>query len=326
MLKKWKILLYLLSAFALLCLSTVFSYYLCNENVHFERFCNKLFIREISADTLSLHYILSHPEVYGIDHAASTLPFYEAESSAKSCAQIEDYLHTLSKIQPSKLTPDNQYTYELLVTYLESLLRLKQYPFFDEPFSPVNGVHSQFPILLSEYTFRTEKDIQDYLQILAAGKSYFDSLLCYQKEKTKAGLGTDDLSLSKSATQCLSMLTKDELENNSHFLQSSFYEKANALYKQGIINATQFETYLLENNALLLEVLYPTYQSLSQELINLQTENESEPQGLAHYPKGKEYYRYLVQFETGSIRSIFLVLHSAASPCIFVNAKMLIVK
>lgn len=304
MLKKCKFLVYLLSAFALLSLSAAFSFYFCNENVRFERFCNKFFLREITSDTLSLHYTLAYPEAYGITGAKASLPFYTRDASRSTCSLLDDYILSLRQIPSSQLESDNQYTYHLLLSYLESIRRLEQYSYFSSPFSPVSGVHSQFPILLSEYAFRTKKDVENYLQILTDSRPYFESLLTYQKEKTEAGLKSDDLSLAKSADQCLTVLSTEELKNGTHFLQTSFCQKITALYQQGVLSKEDAEEYILENNVLLTQNLLPTYQMLSAELLALRKEDSSTPQGLCQYPKGKEYYQSLVQFQTGSDRSI----------------------
>lgn len=310
MLKKWKNSLFLLSVFALLCLSGTLSYYFCNENVQFERFCNKLFRQEVSSDTLTLHYSLAHPKEYGIVNTTTSLPFYEKESATQNRQILTEYIDCLTEISSSKLSPDNQYTHALLLSYFRQLQQLEQYPYYESPFSPVNGVHSQLPILLSEYTFRCTDDIDDYLQILSDSGPYLSSLLTYQKEKTIAGLGSDDLSLTEAAGQCLALFSGEEIREGKHFLQTSFTQKLQELCQQNLLSTKEATQYIKKNNSLLLEVVYPAYQNLSAELLNLKKGDNSTPSGLCSYPKGKEYYQNLVRFQTGSDKNITEIKNS----------------
>ena len=48
----------------------------------------------------------------------------------------------------------------------------QQFPLYDEPLSPVGGIQTELPILLAEYTFYDEQDVQDYLALLAKLPDY----------------------------------------------------------------------------------------------------------------------------------------------------------
>lgn len=304
MLKKFKKPLYLLSLFALLGLVSALPYYFCNEDVRFQRFCSKIFRQEVSSDTLTLHYTLARPDNFHITKAESPLPIYESNSAGQNLSTVQKYISALEEIPSAKLSQDNQYTYALLLSYFQKIYQLEQYAYYEAPFSPVNGVHSQFPILLSEYAFRSKADIDDYLAILADSSRYLTSLLNYQTEKTQAGLRSDDLSLTKAARQCSSLLSIDLLESGTHFLQTSFVEKLSALQDQRLLTDEEANQYLAQNNALLLDTLYPAYRNLHHGLLALKKGDGSTPLGLCAYPKGKEYYRSLVQFQTGSDKNI----------------------
>ena len=47
-------------------------------------------------------------------------------------------------------------------------------------------LQSQLPVLLAEYTFRTKRDVTDYLALLDQIDDYFASLLLYEQEKAAA--------------------------------------------------------------------------------------------------------------------------------------------
>lgn len=304
MLKNWKKPLYLLSVFALICLTIVVSASYFDENRVFNRYCKQIFKQEISANTLSLHYTLANPEEYGIQTDCVSLPKYTKEDLLNNISTLDGYIADLEKISPAKLSEDNRYTYLLLLSYFKSLRHLEEYPYYEAPFSPVNGIHSQFPILLSEYAFRTQKDVEDYLELLSCAQSYLTSLLEYQKDKTKAGLGTDDLSLDLASSQCFQVISEKDFQEGSHFLQTSFLEKIMPLLEKGILDKETTEQYVLENQRLLATILFPTYETLGKELTALKKGDQSTPRGMSVYPKGKEYYSALVKFQTGSNHSL----------------------
>lgn len=304
MLKNWKKPFYLLSVFAFICLTIVFSLWYFDENRIFEHCCQKIFNQEITANTLSLHYSLAWPEKYGIQKSSALLPTYHREDLLSSTVLLDSYIKELSAISSAKLSESNRYTHSLLLSYFKKLRHLEEYPYYESPFTPVNGIHSQFPILLSEYTFRCQEDVENYLKILSESGTYLSSLLEYQKDKTKAGLGTDDLSLELTASQCLQILDQKELQEGTHFLQTSFLEKIATLLEHKQIDKETAQSFALKNQQLLSSVVYPAYQSLSEGLLSLKKGDNSSPKGLSIYPKGKEYYSALVNFQTGSDCSI----------------------
>lgn len=61
-------------------------------------------------------------------------------------------------------------------------------------------MQSQLPVLLAEYTFRTKRDVTDYLALLDQIDDYFASLLLYEQEKAAAGFFMPACSSEKSGS------------------------------------------------------------------------------------------------------------------------------
>ena len=168
---------------------------------------------------------------------------------------------------------------------------------------PSSGMQSQLPILLAEYAFRTERDVTDYLSILDQTDEYFASLLVFEQEKAQAGLLMPASSLEKVKEQCDTIVTSEALEAGTHFLQSTFTERVDALCQEGILTEEEAQAYQMQNDRLLKTVLLPAYEALADGLFVL--EDTSIPlEGLASKPEGRAYYEYLLVSETGSYRSI----------------------
>lgn len=164
----------------------------------FEQFTSRVFREEMTASTLNMHYTIADPAAFGITDYEPVLPLYTSGQSDASGERCSALLRQLSCIAYDKLSPENAFTYTLLQRSLENDLALAQFPYYNEPLSPSSGMQSQLPILLAEYTFRSRRDVTDYLALLDQVDDYFASLLLYEQEKAAAGFLMPDVSLEKS--------------------------------------------------------------------------------------------------------------------------------
>ncbi len=293
---------------ALLCTAGIFAllmgaYFTGNANRRFQNICDQLFQEEMQGNTLTMHYTIANPEDFGITDYEAILPCYVSGNREESNRILSDYLTRLGELNREKLSPENAYALNMLTSYLENSLTLNQFAYYDEPLSPASGMQSQLPILLAEYTFRSKKDVEDYLSLLDQTDEYFASLLTYEQEKAGAGLLMAASSLDEVIEQCDTILTKKALKEGSHFLQTTFQERLTPLYEQGLITDQERKAFLSQNDRLLSTVMLPAYEALGDGLLILQDERISLA-GLASFPQGKEYYEALLLSQTGSNRSV----------------------
>lgn len=273
------------------------------DEKRFQRITTQLFESEMKSSTLNMHYNLADPSAFGIYHYDAVLPTYSAEGQLASQAATENLLAALEKLDTDKLSEQDSYTYRLLTRALDNSLSLNRYAYYEEPLSPSSGMQSQLPILLAEYTFRTRQDVEDYLELLDQTDEYFASLLVFEQEKAAAGLLMPASSLKKVQQQCDTIVSKEELKNGTHFLQSTFQERLLALQNQEVITEADAATYTAQNERLLTTVMQPAYEALADGLLLLENPDITLA-GLASKPQGKEYYEHLLISETGSYRPI----------------------
>lgn len=276
------------------------------DEKQFTRLTHELFVEEMTGNTLNMHYTLANPEAFGIHDYKPVLPAYNPDGRAASDKAINTTLAELSDIRPDKLSESDAYTYELLTRSLENSKKLNNYTLYQMPLAPSSGMQSQLPILLAEYTFRTAKDVDDYLALLDQTDEYFASLLVFEQEKLAAGLSMSTYSLRQAKEQCDTIVTKEALQEGTHFLQTTFEERLTTLIDSGSITKQSAEQYLAENDRLLLEVVQPAYEALADGLFLMEDESGVAPfpTGLAAKSEGQEYYQYLLISETGSYRPI----------------------
>lgn len=298
--KQWFFYLFLFLFISLLILGI---YYVTDDKRQFHRFTEGLFLSDLSGNTLNLHYTLAYPENYGLDGKA-VLPSYSGgNDSSENQNELLSSLAALAAISKDKLSSNDAYAYELLERYLKRRLKGEQFTYYSDPFSPNSGMQSGLPILLADYTFRKEQDVIDYLDLIEQTQEYFSGLTAYETEKSKAGLFMADYSAEKVIEQCDMIMDKQQLEEGTHFLITTFSERLAELVKQNIITQAAADQYISENNRLLTTVMQPAYEQTGDAFILLNGTGTNE-QGLFYFPEGRAYYEYLLASTTGSDRSI----------------------
>ncbi|MCM1264535.1 MAG: DUF885 domain-containing protein, partial [Butyrivibrio sp.] len=284
-------------------LLTFFLYGTFHEDSKFEKFTEELFKSEMCANPINLHFTLTDASKYGIDESAVTLPIYQAGEAHRNKGRADEVLLSLKQFNPDRLSSVNQYTYILLSSYLTASKENASYLYYEEPLSPSSGIQSGLPLLLSEYRISSVDDIENYLSILTQIPSYLEGIILYEQEKAKQGLFMSDSSVDKVIEQCTALMDAHKLESGEHFLETTFEQRLNDLVTQGIISETQAQSWISENNRLLLTVIAPAYDKLADELTLLKGSGTN-LQGLAYYPDGQEYYQAYLRINTGSYRSI----------------------
>ena len=269
----------------------------------FHRANQQLFSQELCSNTINLHYTLANPRDYGIKDYTPTLPIYASANQQNGLSQLEESIAFYKNLDADRLSYEDALTLQLLLVYLEDSLVLGQYPYHQNPFSPSSGIHAQLPILLSEYTFRSTRDVEDYLSLLTQIGPYFDSLLIFETEKKEAGLLTAASSLFRSADHCRNLISAEDLASGEHFLQVTFRNRLEALSSHIQLSDNQIADYITRNDQILENMVLPAFQNLATTLETL-ADPAIPLQGLAAKPEGAVYYEALLSSQTGSTKNI----------------------
>lgn len=260
----------------------------------FRQFTDTMFQKEIISSTLTLHYTLENPENYGIINYPVTYGSTDEISLVSSGSpSIDDYRQILYQIPYDNLSSQNQLTYDILALYLENEKNGETFSLYSEPLGATIGIQAQLPILLSEYTFSSEKDIETYLQLIAQTDSYFSAIAEFEFSKSKAGLFMSDANADAIISQCQSFLSMKP-ENN--FLITLFDEKVDNITS---LPEEQRQAYKEQNRSAVEEHILPAYRLLTEQLEKLKGTGVN-GNGLCYFPQGKAYYEYLLRSSTGS--------------------------
>lgn len=292
--KKLSVLLCLAGS-AVLSLSACTRFFPRDENAAFQQFTADLFRQEVSSSTITLHYTLQNPEGYGIEDPPVTLGTYDTDQAALS-ASYENWSAILDNFRRQELSRENQLTYDVLRSYTSEALNAIPFTLYEEPLSPLTGIQSQLPILLSEYPFYSAEDIDCYLSLVSQIPSYFASLIEFEKERSKAGLFMSSRRAQDIIDECSSVISMGD----AHYLFSSFQEKLESVTG---LSERQKAAYISQHKELVDQNLFPSYRKLSSAIAALKDTGKNQ-NGLCYYPNGKSYYEHLIRRDTGSSRSI----------------------
>ena len=261
----------------------------------FRTFTRSLFQTEVSANTISLHYTLRSPSDYGIADIPATYGNLSSDPIAAK-ASVRNVLSSLQEFDPDTLSSENALTFKILDTYLKNASTGIDYLLYQEPLGPVSGIHTQLPVLLSEYSFYDTQDVETYLALLKETPSYFDSVIRFEQKKAASGLFMPDYQADSVLDTCQSFIDMGK----ENYLVSTFNERIASL---DLLPENKKDSFQKENMKLVTEEIYPAYQNLITAIKSLKGKGMNE-QGLSHFPYGKKYYEYLVRQTTGCNESI----------------------
>lgn len=261
----------------------------------FRTFTRSLFQTEVSANTISLHYTLRSPSDYGIADIPATYGSLSSDPVAAK-ASVRNVLSSLQEFDPGTLSSENALTFKILDTYLKNASTGTDYLLYQEPLGPVSGIHTQLPVLLSEYSFYDTQDVETYLALLKETPSYFDSVIRFEQKKAASGLFMPDYQADSVLDTCQSFIDMGK----ENYLVSTFNERIASL---DLLHRNKKDSFQKENMKLVTEEIYPAYQNLITAIKSLKGKGMNE-QGLSHFPYGKKYYEYLVRQTTGCNESI----------------------
>ena len=272
--------------------SLLFTFQFPFTGYSFDRFTMEVFRHEIASSTLNLHYTLTDPKAYKIKEKEPSFGSFQQTLIDEELSYLETCQEKLARYQKGHLSDTQRLTADILDWWITGQLLAKDYYYYQEPLGPTLGIQAQLPVLLAEYPFRKEEDIDTYLELLSVLPVYFEEIALFEKEKSEEGLFMNDEILDKILAQCESLFPMDQ----THFLHTTFQERLEAC---DFLDEDQRIAYEAKNLKTLSHYVEPAYQTLCEVLNNLRGTGKN-LYGLYHTPEGIEYYEYLLKYSIGT--------------------------
>lgn len=278
------------------CSMSTFSSLQMKKQPDFSSYTQLLFQEQLSADTIGLHYTLAHPENYGIMTHEISLGSLDETNILSTRLSCENIRAACRRYDYDELTTDQRLTYDILNYTLDQNLAGCSYYYYEEPLNPINGIQAELPVLLAEYTFRNQSDVEDYLALITTVPDYFSDLVTFEEQKSAKGLFMPTFATDAVISQLSSLLSPPAFS----CLTETFPKKLAEVHD---LSEEYQNAYIDEHQTLIEESLIPAYETLSNALSRLRETSKNEG-GLCNLPQGSEYYSYLVKKTTASAHSV----------------------
>jgi uncharacterized protein (DUF885 family) len=255
----------------------------------FESYLSKFLIDVFLTDPFYIHSSIQSSEELGIesDYPRTWNDPYRYPNDEELAADKE-FIARFSEFDRQALPYELQIAYDTLAYDYALYDDAVEYFYYEEPLLPEVGDHVSLLLLLAEYEFRSERDIQDYLTYCSMLPEYFDSLIEFEREKASRGLFMRDSALDTVLWECRTIIDTAE----SNILLTTFDKKMSDVAFSLLIKSA--DEYSKENTSIISGIIIPAYENLVQELEKLRGKGVS-ASGLYGLPSGIEYAEYLLK-------------------------------
>lgn len=202
---------------------------------------------------------------------------------------LEDYQRSydaLMQYNRDDLDVYEQASYDAYAFYLKNKIELSKYPYFRFVFQPsLGGVAYTVFENLAYYRFDDTKEFEQYLALFDKVEAYFQEGLAFTKQQKEAGYIMPTIVYDEAISFLDLFLSETYLDVYNNFDYNFEYilisdDEKNELVK--VFNAK-------------VETLIEQVKVLKEELIKLK-EDAIPYKSIVEYPHGKEYAKYLIQF------------------------------
>ncbi|MCI8511381.1 MAG: DUF885 domain-containing protein [Lachnospiraceae bacterium] len=266
----------------------------------FSDFCTRVFKEEMEeAPTLDLHFSLLHPERYGIETEEVSLGTVSLSGLIAAGEDRKSLREELLQFRPEELEKRQQILFDALLEALDASLLGEGLELYEQPLAPTIGVQAQLPILLAEYAFTSQKDVEDYLALLSQIDGYYEQILEFERQKADAGLAPSDASIDAIIASCESYLIDPE----ENFLTETFEARLERLSGTETVSEGLKSSLRGRHLAAIREHFLPAYENLISGMTALKGRGIRDG-GLCQLADGKKYYEYLLRSGPGLSYSV----------------------
>ena len=269
----------------------------------FDEFTNQIFVTLIGSDEMTCNFYFKDRTKYGLEEYDPSLPT-PGVANALGKIVLNLYFGSIKQYNYDLLNEDQQITYDLIVellNYINNQTSEMSYLSSDYLGSYL-GYQAQLPLLLTNYNFRKESDIANYLETLSLVPETFKAYVDFEKEKSDKGYGMSDMVIDKVIKQCDNFIKDLENENYQEHYMIKVID--NKIDNCDFLTSEKKQTYKEENVKMVLGPLVEGYKYVRDNLSSIKgkaTNND----GLYYYVKddgtqiGKDYYQLYFQHQTG---------------------------
>ena len=258
----------------------------------FDAYIEKLPTLLMADDDMNLEFTFENPSNYGFKEKLLNLPYSDEGDYKESKKECEKILKELKSFDYDKLSDSQKLTYDILVDSLQRSAYQYDYYYLDNSYlGSFISFQAQLPLLLSEFTFERQNDLDSYFHILETAEETFLKYAEVEKKRQENNSGLAKNILEKTIEQC---------QNYTSGSDDYLIERINQRIDQvEFLNDEEKAAAKQKNQELVSVNLKNAYTSLGEELKTITPTNQDN-KGLYFSPDGKEYYEAMLQGRVGT--------------------------
>lgn len=258
----------------------------------FDAYIEKLPTLLMADDDMNLEFTFENPSNYGFKEKLLNLPYSDEDDYKESKKECEKILKELKSFDYDKLSDSQKLTYDILVDSLQRSAYQYDYYYLDNSYlGSFISFQAQLPLLLSEFTFERQNDLDSYFHILETAEETFLKYAEVEKKRQENNSGLAKNILEKTIEQC---------QNYTSGSDDYLIERINQRIDQvEFLNYEEKAAAKQKNQELVSVNLKNAYTSLGEELKTITPTNQDN-KGLYFSPDGKEYYEAMLQGRVGT--------------------------
>ena len=257
-----------------------------------------------SSDTYN-QYIVSDPAKFGID-PAEVIPGWgdlTYESHVESMDYYRELLGRLAAIDRSALNESNGYAYDAIKRTLEVSLMYEDYYYYDEPLTPLNGLHTMLPLSMICFNVRNLEDVENYLYLVEDMERFLGQIEQFENEKAERGLFMTEVALDQVVESCRSMAEK----GSSSILITYFEEVLETAKGYGLTDA-ECSSYRARNTDAVINHVLPAFSRLADALEGHRTDCSEFTGAVNLGEKALAYYELKTKDEGATMDDIDVII------------------
>lgn len=264
------------------------------SNEEFNEYVETLPSKLYSATDYSLNYTFVDKEAAGYKDELYEYSLPSRKEYDESVEEMDRIYDEIKEFSRDSLSKQQQVTYDVMLAYFDTSTDMSDdaaYYLNTNYLDTMYGAPSNMPLNFYFYKFRTQSDVDSYLNLLKTTKEYYEALAHHEQERQDAGYGMTPSQITVLIEQCTDYINGDQT-----FLVDSFNEKIDGL--DGLSDE-QKEEYKVTNKQYVEENLKQAYTSLKEKVEALEVKTKTDEGYAVVYKDGKEYYEELIATNTG---------------------------
>jgi uncharacterized protein (DUF885 family) len=218
-----------------------------------------------------------------------SLPQPTLEKAEAGIRKVRSLLLKLKEIKPNEISYDEHLTLQILEWEMENQINGHDYFWLYIPIASYSSLVPDVNRVFTEFQFQESKHLQQYLDLLGQYPGFIEDIIVHLKQQYQK-----KIILPKSAL----MLTVFYLGSLVQPAEKSAFYVPKSRLKALSQNQTEITEFQKKVSQVITSRLNPGLKKMLSFLQGDYLKQAPEAVGLWQYPRGKDYYRFLVKYNT----------------------------